>query len=571
MSAQTVAEESDPADATQTPRASALRWLPSPLAIGAAAIGGVMWAITVTKGVQDPDYFWHVTAGELIARTGAVPSTDPFSFTWLGQPWTPHEWLSELLIYWLSSGLGSVGALMVFGLFPVAILGVLAAMLSRQGVRPLAYALPATLGALVMVGYVTLRPQAISWLLLGVLVWFLLQARAEHPRRTLLLIPFFVLWANLHGVYVIGLGVVGLYTLFTLLGRTPMSPARGWMLAGLAGSIGAAMLTPAGPVGIFYPLRYVDAGDWGLANISEWQSPNFHEPAHLAFMGLIVALGLNGGRRSPGWLVALSWVGIGLGLLALRNAPIAAVFAVPSLALGLEDRFRARDAHRPARKPMPPGRALGRRWMELAAAAAIVIGSIAVLVPRSMGSAIDENIAERFPVAAVDYLVDTGQADTDVLAEYGWGGYVIWRLHDLGGRVFVDGRNDMYDQQVLDDYSAIRDADPGWEALAASYGVEAILVSPEAPITRGAAELAGWCEVFRTDTQVLLQAPPCWQLQTTSPLPQGCRPGLPFRPHRTNGQAAVPKPLLPWGGFGRLEISANGEAENGPDRTHLLR
>ena len=44
---------------------------------------------------------------------------------------------------------------------------------------------------------------------------------------------------------------------------------------------------------------------------------------------MIVLLGLNGGRATPGWLVALSWVGVAMGLLALRNAPIAAIFACP--------------------------------------------------------------------------------------------------------------------------------------------------------------------------------------------------------------------------------------------------
>ncbi len=482
--------------------ASRLRWLPAPIAIFVAALGGVMWAVTLAKGLGDPDFFWHLATGELIARTGGVPSVDPYSFTWLGQPWTPHEWLSELLIYYLVEGLGRVGALMVYGLVPAAIFGLLAGMLARQGVRPLAFALPATLGALVLAGFVTLRPQAESWLMLAGLIWFLAELRPDRGRWTLLLIPFFALWANLHGVYVVGLGVVGLYTLFTLLGRTPMAPARGWILAGLAGSIAAAMLTPAGPAGILYPLRYIDAGDWGLANIAEWQSPNFHDPAHLAFLGLIAWLGLNGGRNTPGWLVALSWIGVALGLLALRNAPIAAVFAVPALALGLEARLRDRSAHR-ATRPMRPSRALGRRVMEVVAAAAIVIGSVAVLVPSDMDAAIETRLAERFPVAGVDRLLAL-QPDARVLAEYGWGGYVIWRMHDSGGRVFVDGRNDMYDQRILEDYSAIRNADPGWETLAADYGVEAILVPSTATIGRGAAQLAGWCVAYADADQVLL-------------------------------------------------------------------
>jgi hypothetical protein len=488
------------------PNDRAARWLgrlPSPIALLAIALGGVMFAITVTKGVQDPDFFWHITAGKLIAQTGQVPSTDPFSFTWFGKPWTPHEWLSELLIYWLVSGIGRIGALIVFGLFPAAIFTVLAVALRRAvGARVLALAIPFAVGAYVMIGFVTLRPQAISWLLLAGLIWFLLEARPERPRRFLLLVPLFVLWANLHGLYVIGLGVVGLYTLFTLAGRTPMSERRSWVVGTLLGVIGASMLTPAGPIGILYPLRYVDSGDWGLANIAEWQSPNFHEPAHMGFLLMIVLLGLNGGRSTPGWLVALSWVGVAMGLLALRNAPIAAVFAMPTLVMGLEARLRARDEARRQRRPMAPSRALGRRVLELVTALVIALGSVAVLVPRDMNAAIDKSLDTRFPVAGADALARVFP-DANVFAEYGWGGYVIWRLHDRGGHVFVDGRNDMYSQQVLEDYSAIRAADPDWQELAAKYDVQAILLPPETTLTRGPAKDAGWCEVYRDDEQVL--------------------------------------------------------------------
>lgn len=481
--------------------AAALRRLPSPVAILTLALGGVLFAITVAKGVQDPDYFWHLTAGKLIAETGRVPATDPFSFTWFGQPWTPHEWLSELLIYSITSVVGRIGALVAFGFFPLAIFATLAAALSRQGARVLAIGLPFALGAFVLVGYVTLRPQAVSWFLIAALLWFLMAARPDRPRRMLLLIPLFVLWANLHGLYVIGLGIVGVYLLFTLAGRTPMSTARGWVIGATAGAIGASMVTPAGPIGILYPLRYVDAGDWGLANIQEWQSPNFHEPAHLGFLALIALVGLNGGRGTPGWLVALSWIGIAMGLLALRNAPIAVVLCMPALVMGLEARLRDRDGRRP-RKPIAPSRALGRRVIELGAALVIVVGSAAVLVPRDLSASIDENLARRFPVAGIDRLLELAP-DANLLAEYGWGGYAISRIYPRGGHVFVDGRNDMYSQQVLEDYSAIRAADPGWQGLVTSYGVEAILLPPTTTLTRGPALAAGWCEAYRDETQVL--------------------------------------------------------------------
>jgi hypothetical protein len=484
--------------------AARLARLPTPFWIFTLTLAGILVGITVAKGVQDPDFFWHVTAGQWIAEHGRVPSTDPFSFTWAGQPWTPHEWLSELLMYWLVSSIGRTGALFVFGLLPAAIVISQGLMLSRQGVSLRAFALPAVLVGLVMTPFVTVRPQAISWLLLSLLIWFLLELRPDKPWRALLLIPFFVLWANLHGVYVIGLGVVATYCLFTIIGRTPMSRAKRPMAIAAIGCVLASAVTPAGPIGILYPFRYVELSDWGLANIQEWQSPSFHEPRLWPFLVLIGWVGVNGGRNTPGWLVMLSWVGIALGLVALRNVPIAAVFCLPTLALGMEARLRERAAKR-AREPRQPSSSiqLGRRMLEIGAAVVILIGAMIVLVPRGVGDGITPSIDRRFPVQGVEVLKDI-DPDARVLTDYGWGGYVIHELYPLGGRVFVDGRNDMYDQQVLEDYDAIKNADPGWEALADRYGVEALLLMEEATVTRGPATNAGWCERYRDDNEVLL-------------------------------------------------------------------
>jgi hypothetical protein len=495
--------EADAATRADTATVSWLRRLPTPFWIFTLTLAGILVGITVTKGVQDPDFFWHITAGQWIAEHGQVPSTDPFSFTWAGQPWTPHEWLSELLMYWLVSAVGRTGALFAFGLFPAAIVISQGLMLSRRGVSLRAFALPAVLIGLVITPYVTLRPQAVSWLLLSLLIWFLWELKPDKPWRALLLIPFFVLWANLHGVYVIGLGVVAVYCLFTILGRTPMSQAKRPLAVAAVGVLLASMLTPAGPIGVLYPFRYVELSDWGLANIQEWQSPSFHEPAHWAFVALIVWVGLNGGRNTPGWLVMLSWVGIAMGLVALRNVPIAAVFGLPSLALGMEARLRERAA-RQASEPREtkPSVALGRRVMEIGAAVIIVIGAMIVLVPRGVGDGITRNLEKRFPIQAVEMLKDV-DPDARVLADYGWGGYVINELYQSGGRVFVDGRNDMYDQQILEDYDAIREAEPGWQELAERYGVNAILIKPDAALTKGPAVAAGWCEAFRNETQVL--------------------------------------------------------------------
>jgi hypothetical protein len=140
--------------------------------------------------------------------------------------------------------------------------------------------------------------------------------------------------------------------------------------------------------------------------------------------------------------------------------------------------------------------------MELGVAA-IIVGAAVLIVPRLPNVAGSAVIRQNFPVAAVDRLQEL-QPDARVLAEYHWGGYVIYRVYDRGGRVFVDGRNDMYSDQILDDYVTIRNASPGWQQLLARYGVQAILLPPAAAITQGSARDSGWCEAYRDDVAVLL-------------------------------------------------------------------
>lgn len=480
--------------------------LPSTAAVFAAGLAGIMVVIVLAKGLTDPDFFTHVRTGQLIVDTGQVPSADPFSFTWAGMPWTPHEWLSEVFMYLLITGVGLLPSLVVFGLIPGALLAILLFVVVRRGVALRPAAVACILAAWVFIPYVTIRPQAISWLLMAVLVTFLWGLDAAKPRRALWLIPLFILWASLHGLWVVGLGVVALYALFTVAGRTPMAGpvGRNWIAAAFIGCLFGVMLTPAGPAGVLYPLRYIDAGDWGLANIVEWQSPDFHDPAHLGLLTLVLtllAVGVWGG--APGWMGTLAIIGVAMSLISLRNAPLLAVWSVPVVAMALAARWPARLLPR----PVPPSQEPVRRLMEGIAAVAVVVISAALVLPQTPAVHLEETVASEFPEAAMEIIREVNP-DARVLAEYGWGGYVIWSGYANGARVFVDGRNDMYDQAILEDYSAIREADPGWQELLSSYRVEAMIWPTDVVLTRGLLDQpmpdgTRWCEAYRSEDQVL--------------------------------------------------------------------
>jgi hypothetical protein len=194
----------------------------------------------------------------------------------------------------------------------------------------------------------------------------------------------------------------------------------------------------------------------------------------------------------------MATAGIAGALLATRNAPLAAMLALPTLAFGVADRWPAKVRTR----PMPASVQLGRRLMEIAVAVVIVAASV-VILPRIPLVSGETMIPRNFPVGAVDAL-ERADPNARVMAEYHWGGYVIDRLFAAGGRVFVDGRNDMYSEEILNDYVSIRNASDGWEGLAERYDVEAMILPPEAAVVTQAPLTGDWCEAYRDDVAVLL-------------------------------------------------------------------
>ncbi|TMB86459.1 MAG: hypothetical protein E6J45_13875, partial [Chloroflexi bacterium] len=66
---------------------------PSGLFLAAVLVLAIM---PVTRTIQDPDFWWHLRAGQLMLDKAALLGTDPFTYTVASHQWTMHEWLSEV-------------------------------------------------------------------------------------------------------------------------------------------------------------------------------------------------------------------------------------------------------------------------------------------------------------------------------------------------------------------------------------------------------------------------------------------------------------------------------------------
>ena len=81
--------------------------LTSPSGLFIAAVFVIM-ALPVTRTIQDPDFWWHLRAGQLIIQHAGLLGNDPFTYTVANHHWTMHEWLNEV-VFAVEFAIGGLG------------------------------------------------------------------------------------------------------------------------------------------------------------------------------------------------------------------------------------------------------------------------------------------------------------------------------------------------------------------------------------------------------------------------------------------------------------------------------
>lgn len=453
-----------------------------------AMLASVLAALPFVTKV-DPDYWWHWRTGEAIVRDG-LPAADPFSFTAAGKPWLAHEWLSEVVIYLVVQSAGYVGAALLFAGVVLTALALMYVLGRDSGAGTKTLVGQSLISTVVFASFAPVRPQAFTWLLFAVFVFVL--DRHDRGERVPLwaLPPLMALWTNLHLGFVYGLAVVGLWFLTRAFHRWLGQPVDLRMPALLvAACVAATTLSPEGPALLAYPVRYYFEGQVDRSLVDEWARPSPLSPYDwpILVMPILIGLALASRARPRPFLWCVGALAAGLSLLALRNAPFAALVLLPVAGGAAARRWPAASqaADSPATVPVVwiPVAALGTA---LAVVALNVSAgkSVSFLKPSDRG----------YPAAGVAYLRET-LPGARVFNEYSWGGYLDAKLYPEG-RVFVDGRADFFGPVILRDYMKVMRAEGDWEAVLDRYRVDAVLMPSRAHLSHVLRSHPGWSEAF---------------------------------------------------------------------------
>ncbi len=401
----------------------------------------------------DNDLWVHLFLGRRILNEGAIPRYDDLSFTAAGAPWVDHEWLAQVVFAVIYDSTGGAG-LWVFKL----VTGFLTAALIWQTMRRqgdgTSSSVPVQVFVLVLVlaalsrGF-SMRPQIFTYLFVAAMLAWLDGRGGSHGANrgraeAALVAVWLCAWSNLHGGFVVGIGILGLWAVAPPWSDLASPRGRGDRARQLllpAVGIAAACLNPYGPALFTYI-----AGELTVPHpLTEWQPVRFGDPTQWPFWAILAATAVTVPyarllRESP-WRAALVAITAILALRSQRHVPLFAICAAAPLA----DQLGAAIA-----RSRLPALSAAARTIIASAVLLMAIAQLALAANRLAADRAVVYVADDYPVGAVRYLRDR-EISGRLALPLDWGAYALWHLAPRIA-VSMDGRfATVYSPPVVDE------------------------------------------------------------------------------------------------------------------------
>ncbi len=418
----------------------------------------------------DPDLWGHILFGKEILISKAVPQVDIYSYTAYGREWVNHEWMSEILMYYIFNLFGSPGLLIGKTLIGLVIITLLSVISFNRKTYPLSYGAVFVLSVFIMSpGFMT-RPQLMTFLCTSIF-FLVIHLYLERKVNVLWTLPFImIIWVNSHGGFIIGAGILPVIAVLEFLScyikKKDKSHLRAlfiWMLATEA----SMLINPYG----YNLLLFVNRTLSLPRNITEWEPVTLFDFSYIRFkIFSIIVIFMFFIKRDKNryWEIGIIIVAMLYSFLHQRHTPIFAIFAAPFLAeklTGIEKDIRLN------KKILSSYSHLILSIFILTVIAYQLYMTTNKYKKAGFNIIVNPNI---YPVSAVRFI-EVNNINGNLLVPFDWGEYAIWKLYP-DNRVSIDGRfRTCYPEEVIVDHFAGAGIQEAWDNLLEKYPTDIVL------------------------------------------------------------------------------------------------
>jgi len=451
--------------------------------------------------LRDGDTGYHIRTGEFIIQNWTIPERDIFSFRSPPIPWTAHEWLSEIIMAVVHSAAGLTGTVIFFSFIIATTYFLLFRMLRQESRDVLLGAVIVCFAAVSSTPHWLARPHIFS-LALTVIWYYLLNEFQYRQKNRLFLLPLLILiWVNLHGGYIVGIVLLGIYVVGNLVAWITsretnaehfLQNAKTLLLIMIA-CVLVSTINPQGYHILLFPFK-VTSDRFLMDHVQEFLSPNFHEPLPFKYLLLLLIAVLARSRPTVNWIeLILILTFTYMALYSVRYITLFAIISGPILIrlidqtkLELPTKVRRFLDERSDGFSQIERQTSGYFWVILGLAAIVFLGA---------AGKYQYNFSEKsYPVAAVEFLKNENISG-NTFAHDDFGDYLIYAAWPQR-KVFIDGRTDMYGSERMKEYLTLAHAMPGWKEIVDKYAFSSILFDTHSPLANALAEDKNWQLIY---------------------------------------------------------------------------
>ncbi len=461
-------------------------------------------------GFCDPDTCWHLALGKWIFTHHGLPHVDPFSsnvfhavFVAENLPLMQHEWLSDLVFYCVFAAFGLIGLLVFTAIVSICSFIIMPSILMLRNGVPGIVALPLMTLALCAASFrLWVRPEEFSFLFMSALIIINDICQTTTNRRLVTacyaaVFSIMSLWVNFHGLFFVGLAYLIGYCLFA-----PINIKRAviTVMVALVGTLNTPWHFQ------FWQYIYKLAGSPITYGNRENGPITINDLSHPAFIPLCLLLVLVWSTllwcalRKKG-ILKVQLLPLGLSLCA--TVAIIACHRLTPLALlvlfaAVSKTFKAVNDHSAAAEFYIPG-----GWVVMligiAACGLTCFVTTTCFIPPCLPAA-----SRLFhpPYAAIQYL-EHHQQKGRLLNDSKFGSMMTWDMTNPPD-IFIDGRFDSFDRELVYDYNKMRLCKDNWQQLLDKYKIAWLFFPPKTPIVIELMTTKQWQVEYIDDKAVVL-------------------------------------------------------------------